>query len=710
MDSLLKKAAAQGRNFLTEHEAYDFIASLGLEVPAHELIKDRPALDSRIEAITAEYTDRIVLKIASPDIHHKTEIGGVAIVKNEPEAIREAFDAMLARAAKAQPDATLDGVLLMEMVEIERELIISLIDDPTFGHILSIGKGGTLTEIFKDIAIRPAPVDKAHIEPMLRSLKTWPLIEGYRGAKGVDVNSIVEFAAKISSLARNDSAAAPSEYEIAELEINPLVVTKDGRVMPIDSILRFQKAKPLTAAARPDLTHIDKLFRPGTIAVVGASDTPLKMGGAILKLLSEKSSAKIFPINPKKNELLGLKAYKSIADVPEPIDLAVLAVPAKFTPGVVEQCAAAGVKTAIIISAGFGEMGKEGREIEDQMRATAQTAGMRLIGPNCMGVYYEPTSLSTFFLDPDKTEIPHRDVNNFTVLSQSGAVCVQMVELTGNVGTRAIVSYGNMIDIDVADLAAYFDKDEGTDAIGIYIEGLKNGPRFLAAANEMTKPTIIIKGGKSHAGGAATVGHTGAIAGDYDVARAVFQSAGLIEATTLQEFADFCKTFSFLTGRPAAARRIAVVTNAGGLGVLSADTAEKIGLEMSRFEKKTVKAIEELTGGLVLANNPTDLTAGISANDFIKAAQHILEDTNVDGLVLIPGIQPHQMKRQVIIDELIALYNRCKKPMVVTITPTEKRIPLFNKLEAARLPHYDTPERAVRALGAYLKHFSAKRK
>ncbi len=707
MESMLKMAATQGRNFLTEYEAYDFIASLGLDVPKHELIADAENLAKRLEAIGAEYTSRIVLKIASPDIHHKTEIGGVAIIQNQPETLRAKFAEMLASAKKAQPQARIDGILLMELVEIEQELILSLIDDATFGHVLSIGKGGTLTEIFKDIALHPAPVTGAEIEKMLRSLKTWPLLEGYRGAKGADIKAISAFAEKIAALARNNGDSPLGDFEITEFEINPLVTTKDGRVLPIDSILRFGETKKIKPeSAHPDLTNIDKLFKPQTIAVVGASDTPQKMGGAILGLLKEKSKAQIFPINPKRDELLGLKTYKSIGEVPEAVDLAVLAVPAKFTPDVVRDCAAAGVKVAIIISAGFGEMGAEGKQIEKGMREVAREAGMRLIGPNCMGIYYEPSSLSTFFLDPNKTEIPHRDINNFTVISQSGAVCVQMVELTANVGTRAIVSYGNMIDIDVADLAAYFNDDEGSDAIGIYIEGLKNGARFLAAAKKMTKPTIVIKGGKSRAGGAATVGHTGAIAGDYDVAKAVFKATGLIEAETLQEFADFCKVFSFLTGRPVGGKRIAVVTNAGGLGVLSADTAEKIGIEVAQFKDKTVKAIEKLTGGLVLASNPTDLTAGVTAQDFTKAATLLLEDDNVDGVVLIPGIQPHQMDNKTLVEELIAMYRRCNKPMVVTITPTKKRKPLFDELEAARLPHFDTPEQAVRALGAYLKHFA----
>ncbi|GAG13891.1 unnamed protein product, partial [marine sediment metagenome] len=268
------------------HEAYDFIASLGIDVPKHELIADTDALEKRLAAIGREYSSRVVLKIASPDIHHKAEIGGVAIVENKPETLRAKFAEMLASAKKARPEARIDGVLLMEMVEIEQELILSLIDDATFGHVLSIGKGGTLTEIFKDIALHPAPVAGGDIEKMLRSLKTWPLLEGYRGAKGADIGAITAFAEKIAALARKNGDSPLGDFEIAEFEINPLVTTKDGRVLPIDSILRFREAKKIAPeSAHPNLTNLDKLFKPQTIAVVGASDTPQKMGGAILGLL-----------------------------------------------------------------------------------------------------------------------------------------------------------------------------------------------------------------------------------------------------------------------------------------------------------------------------------------------------------------------------------------------------------------------------------------
>ncbi|RKY28878.1 MAG: hypothetical protein DRP79_01830 [Planctomycetota bacterium] len=715
MKDLFQKAFDEGRDFLTERESYAMFAALGLDVPRHELIPDGAWLRGRLHEIKKEYPERVVLKVASPDIHHKTEIGGVAVVDNNADAIAGAFDAITTRAREAMPDARLEGALLMEYVQCEQELLVSLIDDPTFGYMLSVGKGGTLTEIFKDIAMRPAPVEKANVEAMVKSLKTYPLLKGYRGTKKADIGQIADFVTTISLLARpaqksRQKAPAPfcRGFEVVELEINPLAITKDGRVLPIDSILRFRKTRPeepdiAGKSSAPNEKNLDQLFHPKTIALIGASDTTEKMGGSILKLLIESGAAKVFPVNPKRKELMGLKAYKSISEIPGPIDLAVLAIPAKFTLPVVTECAEAGVKVAIVISGGFGETGTEGKKIEAQMAASARKTGMRIIGPNCMGVYFEPTKFSTFFLSPEKTEIPHCDVNNFTVLSQSGAVCVQMVELTRNVGIRGIVSYGNMIDVDVADLMAYFDRDSGTDVIGIYIEGLTDGAKFISAAKAMHKPVIITKGGKSRAGSAATVSHTGAIAGDYDIAKAVFKSTGLVEAETLEDFADYAKAFSFLHGRRPKGHRLGVISNAGGLAVLAADATEGTCLKMAKYCKATIEAIKAETGGLVIVSNPTDLTAGISDEGFAKAAAHILDDENVDALILIPGIQPRPMREDAIVDEIIRLYNRYDKPMAVTITPTEKRLAMFNRLEAARVPHYDTPERAVRALAAFVE-------
>jgi len=711
MKTLLEKVFAEGRNFLSELESYQFFKTLGLDIPHHELIPDSRWLRGRLSAIAKEYPGRVVLKIASPDIHHKTEMGGVAIVENHPDVISGAFDAITTRARAAAPTARIDGVLLMEFVEIEHELLVSLLDDPVFGHVLSVGKGGTLTEIFKDMAMRPAPASNAEIEEMLKSLRASESFMGYRGAKPVDLAKVADAVSKIASLARKDGKSPLGRFEIAELEINPFVVTNAGRVVPIDAILKFREAREIPQAQlAPDERNLEQLFHPKTIALVGASDTTDKMGGSILKSLIDGKAAKIFPVNPKRDELMGLKCYHAVCSITEPMDLAVLAVPANLTPPVVKECAKMKTRTAIIISGGFGEMGADGKKMEAQMLEAARVADLRLIGPNCMGVYYEPTKFSTFFLAPEKTEIPRRDVNNFTMLSQSGAISVQLVELMRNVGIRAIVSYGNMIDIDVADLMAYFGKDEGTDVIGLYIEGFVNGQKFLNAARGVTKPVIVLKGGKSRAGSAATVSHTGAIAGDYETARAMFRASGFVVALTLEEFADFVKAFAFLKGRVPAGRRIGVISNAGGLGVLAADMAEMTGLQMANYSPATVEAIGGETDEYIHIGNPTDLGPGVTDAGFIKAASHILEDDNVDALVLIPGVQPHPMRPDAVVDEIIKLYDRYEKPMVVSITPTDKRRELFDRLERARVAHYDTPGRAVAALAAYIDYYVVKGK
>jgi acyl-CoA synthetase (NDP forming) len=709
MRTILEKVFLEGRNFLSELESYQFFKTLGLDVPHHELIPDSVWLRGRLGSIAKEYPSRVVLKIASPDIHHKTEIGGVAIVENKPDVISGAFDAITTRARAAMPKARIDGVLLMEFVEIEHELLVSLLDDPTFGHVLSVGKGGTLTEIFKDIAMRPAPMAREKIEEMLKSLKTYPTLKGYRGAKGMDLTKAAEAISKIATLARVDGRSPLGRFEIAELEINPFVITPSGRVLPIDSILRFREAREIPLIyLSPIATSIHELFHPKSIAVVGASDAVDKMGGSILKSLIDSRATKVFPVNPKRDELMGLKAYHSVCNIPEPVDLAVLAVPANQTLAVIKECAKMKARTAIIISGGFGETGEEGKKVEAQMLEAARNAGMRLVGPNCMGVYFEPTKFSTFFLSPEKTEIPRREVNNFTVLSQSGAISVQLVELIRNVGIRAIVSYGNMIDISVSDLMAYFNEDEGTDVIGLYIEGLPNGQRFLNAARRTTKPTLILKGGKSHAGSAATVSHTGAIAGDYDIASAMFEAAGLVEARTLEEFADFAKAFAFLKGRVPAGRRVAVISNAGGLGVLAADATEGTCLQMAAYESATVESIGGETRDYMHISNPTDLGPGVSDEGFVKAAAHVLDDANVDSLVVIPGIQPRAMNAEAVVDGIIKLYARYQKPMVVSITPTENRRGLIDRLESARIAHYDTPERAVKALAAYVGYHTTR--
>jgi len=708
IENILLKAEKEGRYSLYESEVYQVLERVGMKTRNYGVVKDI----SELEDARKNYGNKLVMKISSNDIAHKTNIDAVKIVDNDLDILENTYEQIMENVKRKKPEANIHGILLTEYVDVDHEILLSMLYDNQFQNFITVGFGGVMTEIYKDISIRLAPTSKKELHNMLKELKGYPIIEGYRNKKGIDKKQLVNTIHKLNKLAKQFSVYSNSEFIITELEINPLAIS-ENHMSPIDGLLRFER-KEKKKRTPVSVKGIEKFFKPKSVALIGATDElrpngNLKEGNIIFHNLLKSNIPRVYPVNIKKEEIFGEKCYKNVKDIPDDIDLAIVVIPAKVTPGVMEDLKEKKVKNAIVIGGGFGELGKEGKDLEDNLKEIITDGKIRLIGPNCLGTYFEETQLNTVFLTKEKFEINRKKQNNVSIITQSGAVGINLVQSLKNLGINAFISVGNMIDLetDYAALMKYFEKEKGTAVTGIYVEGFKDGRRFYETAKRLKKPIIIIKGGKSQEGANATTSHTGSMAGNYEVSKATFKQSKIIEAKTSQEFADLIKTFSYLKDREVKGKKIAIVSNAGGLGVLSADVVKSSNLKLAKYSQETKNLLSQYYEEYLKHNvgdNPTDLGGGVSDENFMNCLEIILKDSNSDGVVISPGIETQPMHEKPLIENIIKLFEETKKPIVVTLAFNPQNRKLIEMMEESVIPCYHSPERGVNALGKFMNY------
>lgn len=437
-------------------------------------------------------------------------------------------------------------------------------------------------------------------------------------------------------------------------------------------------------------------FNPKSIAVIGASRDPHKPGHVIFRNLLEGFKGKVYPVNPNAEEILGKPCYPFISKLPEKPDLAVIAIPAPLVPGVLDEVGKAGIKAAIIISAGFSEIGN--LQLEKRLVKTAKKHGIRILGPNCLGIYDPYTGLDTFFLPRYKLERPK--AGNIAFISQSGALGSVMLDWMAMKGYRIsrFISYGNAADIDEADLLEFLEKDRKTRVICAYFEGVREGRRFYQIAKRVSrkKPIIALKAGNTEAGGRATLSHTGSLAGSPHVYQAAFRQAGIIQAGGLEEMFDFARTLA--TQPKPRGPRVLIITNGGGFGVLATDAVVQAGLKLSRLSHP--EKLKKQFPPHVVISNPMDLTGDADAERYRKALQVALKDPQVDMILLISLFQIPTLTAEIV--DVIQEFSG-RKPLVVVAAGGRYTEALKKPLEDSGIPCFSYPERAAKALSVLWK-------
>jgi acetyltransferase len=379
---------------------------------------------------------------------------------------------------------------------------------------------------------------------------------------------------------------------------------------------------------------LDAMFAPKSVAVIGATERAGSVGRAVLwSLVSSPFGGTVYPVSDKRASVLGIKAYKSVTDLPEAVDLAVIVTPAATVPGVIRECVVCGVRAVIVISAGFKEHSEQGRELERQILERIQGTGMRVLGPNCLGVMNPITGLNATFASNIARP------GNVGFISQSGALCTAILDWARKemVGFSAFVSVGSMLDVDWGDLIDYLGNDPRTQSIIMYMESVGDARSFLSAAREVSlnKPIIVIKAGRTEAAAQAAASHTGALTGSDEVLDAAFRRCGVLRVQTI---ADLFYMAEVLAKQPRPkGPRLAIVTNAGGPGVLAADGLLSNGGQLAQLSDESMKKLNDLLPPHWSHNNPIDILGDALPDRYAKVVDIAAHDPNIDGLLAWPG-------------------------------------------------------------------------
>ena len=474
------------------------------------------------------------------------------------------------------------------------------------------------------------------------------------------------------------------------------------------------------------MSALESFISPRGVAVVGASREPDKPGHVILQMLLENRrrgllKAEVYPVNPNAEEILGVKCYRSVKELPEGVDLAIVAVPAKLVPGVIRELGSQGIRAAVVISAGFSEVGN--RELELELERAAKEAGVRVMGPNCIGIYSPWSGVDTLFIPSVKTlgdgrvvvSAPRPERGYVALISQSGAVGTAALDYMAGegIGLSHFFSIGNKIDVDEVELLRVLENDELTRVILLYLESIKRGREFVEVAGRVTKkkPVVALKAGRTAAGRRAAASHTAALAGVDEVYNAAFERSGVVRASDLEELFDFAK--ALLYQPPPRGPRVGIVTDGGGAGVMATDMAEMLGLEVPELRGRARRELEELQRRGAIPSyapisNPVDLTGSATDEMFVEALEVLLESEEVDAILVlslhqVPGI-PDPLKLARRIAEISRAY---VKPILAVDTGwSDAAVLMRREYDRCGIPAYPTPERAVKSLWALWKYGS----
>ena len=472
---------------------------------------------------------------------------------------------------------------------------------------------------------------------------------------------------------------------------------------------------------------LSAFFNPRSAAIIGATKKIDKAGNVIFKNFAYNKTRGVFkgdiyPVNLNEESILGFKCYPSITEIPGELDLIVIVVPAKVVPTIMEEAVTKKVKAAIIITSGFREIGNI--ELEKQVATTAAKAGIRILGPNCLGVYYQKTGVDTLFLPETKVlttgdevvATPRPLVGDIAIVTQSGAFGVAALDfLAGRqIGISKFVSFGNKSDVTESEMMNYLLYDKETKVILLYVEDIKYGRKFLKIAKNVTakKPIVALKSGRSAAGARAAASHTGAIAGSDKIYDAAFEQTGVIRANDMEEFFDMGKVLAMQP--PALGRNIGILTDAGGPGIMAVDECSRDGLSVEKFSEETLHKFQEFKDQGVLPKfaaiaNPVDLTGSVTDDMFEVAADLMFQAPEVHGIILL-GLHHLPGLREKYIDSVAEVSRKYSKPIVMCdIGETEMALYTRFRFDKLGIPSYPSPEDAARAMnalvryGAYLK-------
>ena len=617
---VLDAVKSEGRTSLTAPEGKKVCDAYGIPVPKEGLAKT--AAEAAKLATAMGWP--VVMKVVSPEILHKTEAGGVIVgVKTAAEA-RKAFATILANAKKYDRKATVLGVQVQQMVGGGQEVIVGAVTDPSFGKLVAFGLGGVLVEVLKDVTFRLAPATKDDALSMLDGIAAAEILKGVRGGEPVSRDAL-------ATLIRNVSRLVADFPEIAEMDLNPVFASKKGAVAAdVRIVCDWNPPAPRFRPKHDDIVRdMNRIMKPDAVAVIGASGEAGKIGNSVMKnLINGGYRGKIYPINPSADEIMGLKAYRSVRDIPGAVDVAVFAIPAKFVAAALVECGEKKVPGAVLIPSGFAETGNV--EGQKEIQAIGRKYGVRLMGPNIYGFYYTWKNLCATFCTA-------YDVKGHAALSsQSGGIGMAIIGFSrsAKMGVSAIVGLGNKSDIDEDDLLTFFEQDDNTHIIAQHCEDLKDGRAFAEVAKRVSKkkPVVVLQAGRTSMGARAASSHTGALAGNDRIYDDVLRQSGVIRAKALREMLEYARAIPVLPTPKG--ENVVIITGAGGSGVLLSDACVDNGLRLMAMPPDLDAAFRKFIPPFGAAGNPVDITGGEPPKTYQNTIRLGLEDPRIHALIL----------------------------------------------------------------------------
>jgi len=753
---VLEQAERDGRSSLLEPEVYEVLKEAGIAAPRHFVVPVGKSV-SRTD-LRALGTGQVVIKIVSPLIVHKSDVGGVAFSKADAAAVNRACAAMLRTVLGHFPGrekktvrASVRGFLVAEKVAFDdvgfgSEILLGLRNSRDFGPVLTMGSGGLDVEYMNErlkegraVAIGSVHLlEDAKAQGLLEPLTFYgKLAAGFRGRKAlVSPKTLAETFLRFRELAAAFSPGSPaSPFVLEEAEVNPFVVRR-GRLVPLDGVCRFSRAKE-APSVRPT-EAIGRLLKPGSIGVIGVSEK-INIGHVILNNILKNGFAaeNVVVVKPGLEAIEGCRCVPTIEAMPGTVDLFVLTLGADQCYDVMRDLVELEkARSVILIAGGMGE--KEGgasieEKILDLLREGRRSGKITPVvnGGNCLGIVSNPGRYDTLFIPDYKLPRPKIAGSAMAVISQSGAFMICRMSKLPAIEPLYSISLGNQVDLTASDYLTYLKDDPGVRLFSVYMEGFKpgDGLAFARAVREITasgRTVLVYKAGRSPEGRSATSSHTASVAGDYCVFRSVCEQAGAIVADDLFEFESFMKGLAWLEGREVHGRRVGLISNAGFECVMMADNLKNgAGLDLASFSAETQARILDILRPLGIdrlmdVHNPLDVTPVADDAAFMESARAFLEDPGVDCAVIscvpltkalqtLPAGEGHQedfARQGSFASRTIDLFRATAKPFIVNIDSGTLYDPLADHLERAGIPVFRRADEALRFLRAYVAHMS----
>ncbi len=671
---MIRQAVRDNRSYLMEHESKEILEGIGVATTGYLVARS----EDEALAICEKIGFPVVMKIVSPDVVHKTDAGGVKLNIASTEEARRAYREIL-ETFKYQH---IEGVAVQRMARSGIEAIIGVTRDPSFGPLIMFGLGGVFVEVLRDVSFRILPITEKDAAEMINDIRGSDILKGYRG-QAVDLESLKKLLLKISRLVVENP-------EIQELDLNPLFLYRDGYVtvdarMFVSEPALPEKVSPTGAESLRDF------FYPASIAVIGASDVKGKLGYNVFwNLVNHDFPGKLYPINPGKDSVMGVRAYKSIRDVEGPVDLAIVIVPAKAAETAIADCAAKGVRFVVVEAAGFAESGAEGKAAQARIEKIIRENGLRVLGPNCSGVINTHHNMvqSIGLLEGLKK-------GNVGMVAQAGVYAAGILTGLSNVLDFGIVAtIGNKMDINETDILEYLSDDDHISTIVMYMEDIRSGKRFVDVASRaaVRKPVIVLKSGRTEAGKKAVSSHTASLAGNDEVNSAAFKQCGVIRARDNEHLFALARAFS---KQPVPkGNGTLVITYTGSLGVAATDMLYLSGMRLAALEPYFQQRLKNALPDYANVGNPIDCSFSMTPEQVKNLIEIGVESNDVQNFIVV--IQGEILGSFV---DVMKSIDYKDKPVLAVVACKEFMIGDVVKMEQAGIPVYSTAEMAAEVLG-----------